>query len=89
MDNPFDSYQSAFDLMHGQTEANIPFKLKFIKADGSIAIINKCLLRKQTPSSKDSLSEFKMNYLDIADDTYGSCYIPLLLEVENRKIVIE
>ena len=89
MDEPWNNYQDAFNEMQSLTEQNLHFKLKFTKADGSLNVVGRCLLRKQTPKAKDSMSEFKLNYIDKSDNTYGTCYIPLILEINDRKIVIQ
>ena len=89
MSNPYTSYRDAYNEMTRLTELNESFKLKFIKVNGSVKVIHKTILRKQTPSSQDAYGAFKLNYIDKADDSMGNCYIPLITEVNDRKIIIE
>ena len=86
--NNFSNYSEAFSVMHRLTEVNEPFKLTFVKSDGSIKVVASAILRKQTPKSKDSNGPYKFNYIDTINDNYGSAYIPMLLSVNDRKIIL-
>mgnify|MGYP006909076382 CR=1 FL=1 len=90
MDNKvFNSHEEAFKAMHQLTANNKPFKLVFKKIDATIKIVPKALLRKRTHSSTDSNSAYKFNYLDVDKDECKSAYIPLLLSVNDKKIVLK
>ncbi|WP_422105584.1 hypothetical protein [Winogradskyella sp.] len=89
MDNTYSNYQQIVGEMQRLTEANEPFTIKHIKIDGSIRIVNKALLRKQTPKSKDSKAQYKLNYIDTQQDVCGACYIPLLCSLNNKKVIIQ
>ncbi|MFC0605894.1 hypothetical protein [Winogradskyella pulchriflava] len=89
MSKCYTSYSEAINEMIRLTELSTPFKLKFIKTNGTIKLIHKALLRKQTPTTQDANGSYKLNYIDQADDNLGNCYIPLITEVNDRKIIIE
>ena len=84
----FTSYSQAFELMQKATQLNEPFKLVHRKIDGSIKVIPKTLLRKQTDSRIDSQGSYKANYIDVTSDNYGSCYIPLIMSVNDKEIIL-
>ena len=89
MDNNYSNYQDAVNEMQRLTELNSHFALKFIKSSGETRIVNKALLRKQTPSSKDANGQYKLNYIDVTEDALGSCYIPLICSLNNKNIIIQ
>jgi hypothetical protein len=89
MDNIYSNYQEVVHEMQRLTELNTPFSFSFVKSNGSMRVVNKALLRKQTPSSKDSKGQHKLNYIDVTEDTHGNCYIPLLCSLNNKNIVIQ
>lgn len=84
----YKSYEAAFSDMKSLTALNTPFKLVFIKEDGAIKIVSKALIRKRTPIAKDSMSPYKFNFIDVTQDAFGSAYIPSLLSVNDKKIVL-
>lgn len=82
----YTSYADMFRDMHDLTSINEPFKLVFRKVDGSIKIIPKTIIRKQTPKGKDQNASYKFNYIDVVNDQCGTAYIPLLLSVNDKQI---
>lgn len=84
----YNNYSDAFKEMQRLTSLNKPFKLVFKKLNGNTKIVPHALLRKQTHSSNDTMSAYKFNYVDMDKDDYKSAYIPLLLSVNDIKVVL-
>ena len=87
--NTYSSHALAFSEMDRLTALNQPFRLAFRKANGDMKLIEKALLRKQTPTAKDIQARYKFNYFDVLNDQLGSAYIPLLLSVNDTKIILK
>lgn len=85
----YKSYDAAFNDMKSMTAINAPFKLVFVKEDGKLKIVPKALMRKRTPVSKDSMSPYKFNFVDVTQDAFGSAYIPCLVSVNDKQIVLQ
>lgn len=85
----YSSYEQAFDYMVQMTKNNNPFKVSFVKENGEVKIIPKALLRKSTPSSADKNAQFKFNLIDTVNSNYATAYIPLLLSVNDKRIVLQ
>lgn len=85
----YKNYPDAFSYMQACTKSNIPFKMMFKKDSGETKIVSKTLLRKQTPSSSDSMGSYKLNYIDVENDRLGCCYIPLIMAVNDIKIILK
>ncbi|QQV89945.1 hypothetical protein M1M27_gp01 [Cellulophaga phage Ingeline_1] len=84
----YTEYQTPITLMRNLTRLNQPFRLEFRKVDGSRRIIQKALLRKQSLSTTDKRSAYKLNYINSQSEQMGSCYIPLLISVNDQKIIL-
>lgn len=84
----YNSYGAAFDEIKRLALLQESFKLTHVRTDGSIKIVSQCLLRKQTPSMKDKNGAYKFNYIDKQNDEYGTAFIPLLLSVNDKPIII-
>jgi len=82
----YNSYEGAFSEMIELTMTETPFKVAFVKVDGSVKIISKALLRKQTPTSKDINGAYKFNLVDTVNNNYVTAYIPLLTSVNDKQI---
>jgi len=85
----YTSHEQAFNDMLSFTKANESFKITFRKVNGDIKVVPKTLLRKQSPSSVDSNGAYKFNYIDQSNDTMGNAYIPLLMAVNDKQIIIK
>ena len=85
----YTNYRDAFSDMQMHTELGTPFKLTYRRVDGSLNIVTKALLRKQTPKHKDSKASYKFNYIDQQNDQLGAAYIPLLLAVNDKQIRLQ
>ncbi|MEX0275709.1 MAG: hypothetical protein AB3N16_15160 [Flavobacteriaceae bacterium] len=51
-------------------------------------IIQSALLRKQSKSQYDANSRYKLQFIDTVNEQMGSCFIPLLLAVNDKRIVL-
>ena len=90
LDTPiYTNYSAAFSDMQRLTQLNTPFKLVYRRVDGSLNIVVRALLRKQTPKHKDSKASYKFNYIDQQNDQLGTAYIPLLLSVNDKQIRLQ
>lgn len=88
-DSTYISYEHAFNDMKNSTVLNQPFKMVFIKENGSKKVVAKALIRKQTPTSNDEYGAYKFNYIDVVNDTMGSAYIPSLVSINDKEIRIK
>ena len=86
--NNYNNYAKAFDDMLNATSLNEPFKLSHRRIDGTIKVVHKALLRKQTDSRIDSMGSYKINYIDVTNNEMGTCYIPLILSINNKQIIL-
>jgi hypothetical protein len=86
MQEVFKNHQEPITRMRKLSSINIPFTFSHKKLDGSSVIIRKAQLRKQTHSSKDSRSKYKLNYINLENDELRSCYIPLLTSFDGKLI---
>ena len=84
----YKDYAEPIKLMKVHTSEGIPFKLEFRKKNGERRLIANALLRKQSLGEHDSKSQYKIQYYDLDNESPGSCYIPLILAVNDKKIIL-
>lgn len=84
----YHDYEAPITEMQRLSSINQPFKLEFRKADGSRRIILKALLRGQAHAKHDANGPYKLQFIDTNNDQMGSCFIPLILALNDKKIVL-
>lgn len=88
MQDVYNNYEQPITIMKRLSEMNIPFAFSHLKLDGSVSRIRKAELRPQSMSSKDKFSRYKLQYTNIETGEKRSCYIPLLLTLNNKQILL-
>lgn len=84
----YSDYAQPISHMKELTARNTPFKVVFRKKDGSLRMIYRALLRKQSIGAGDKTSAYKIQLLDLDQDEPKSAYIPLLISVNDKKIIL-
>ncbi|UOY07714.1 hypothetical protein L0P88_03985 [Muricauda sp. SCSIO 64092] len=84
----YSDYAQPISQMRAWTANNTPFKVVFRKKDGSMRLVNRALLRKQSIGANDRTSAYKIQLLDLDQDKPRSAYIPLLISVNDKKIIL-
>lgn len=82
------SLEEAINVMENMTRLGKPFSVKFKKITGGNSIIPQASMRPMATTEKDSMGAYKLQLIAKHDDSFKSCYIPLLMEVNNIKIAI-
>lgn len=85
---PYKDFQDPITEMRRLTEQGIAFRLEFRKKNGERRIIDRALLRPQSIGKYDRNSAYKLQFIDQVNDTLGSCFIPLILSLNERKIIL-
>jgi len=88
-----DLYQ-AITEMRRFTRLGKPFSFTHIaysytknKASG-IRRVKKALLCPQSPDAKNQYSNHMLNYRDLSDNSLKRCWQPLIIEFEDKKVII-
>ena len=88
MNECYTDYQSPISEMQRLSKLTKPFKLEFKKVDGTKRIIYKALLRGQSQSNQDKNGPYKIQFFDVDNEQMGSCYIPFILALNDKKILL-
>lgn len=85
----YKDHERPITLMRQLTVQGIPFKLEFRrKRDGKRRVVHRALLRPQSLGTVDRNSKYKLQFIDRDTDQMGSVFIPLILSVNDKKIVL-
>lgn len=85
----YKDHERPITLMRKLTAEGVPFKLEFRrKRDGKRRIVHRTLLRPQSLGKHDRNSRYKLQYIDVDNEQMGSVYIPLILSVNDKKIIL-
>lgn len=84
----YNDYQGPIGEMQRLSKIGEPFKLEFRKLDGTKRIVYKAVLRGQSQSKNDKNGPYKLQYFDTQNEQMGSCYIPLITSLNDKKIVL-
>ena len=90
MDNQghYSDYAEPITLMKELTLRGEPFKISFRKKNGEPRVIHRALIRKQPLSKDDQRSAYKIQLIDKDRDELRSAYIPLILAVNDKPIIL-
>jgi hypothetical protein len=86
--NPYTDYQFPIGEMQRMSAIGQPFQIEFRKRDGSKRIIKKAILRGQSQVENDRNGPYKIQFFDTQNEQMGSCFIPLITALNDRKIII-
>lgn len=82
----------AIATMRELSKANKSFAFSFMsfseergKSHGIVEVAH-ARLRKQSTVEQDKNAELKLNYFDLDTNEFGSCYQPLLMELNGEKL---
>lgn len=82
-------YEAPISTMRELTKRGEPFQIEFIKLSGERRIIKSALLRKQSKGKYDRNSAHKLQFIDTQSDQLGSCFIPLITALNDKKIILD
>ncbi|WP_074406630.1 hypothetical protein [Aquimarina megaterium] len=80
----YHNYEDAINTMRQYTSAGIPFSLTFMKLSGSIARVEKAILRSMSGTGINA--KYRLQYTNTSTNEYRSLYLPLLMAVNDKKI---
>ena len=85
-DQPYSSFEQAIEYMKSSTASGIRFSISFVKQDGCLVHISNCLLFR---SRRDKTGAYRIGLYDTNAEQMKSCFVPLIISVNNRNIQLK
>ncbi|WP_378186888.1 hypothetical protein ACE939_00885 [Aquimarina sp. W85] len=80
----YTSYEEAISLMELITGKGNTFSFTYMKLDGTVSYVSKAVLRSRAATGLNA--KHRIQFTNVATNEHRSCYIPLLMAVNNKKI---
>ena len=80
--------EEAITVMKNSSKLAKPFSIKFRKLGGGNTLISNAGLRPMAGTSSDRNGKYKLQLVNLDNDSLRSCYIPLIMEVNGIKVTI-
>lgn len=84
----YKDYAVPITQMKEITKRGGTFKIVFRRKDGKLRIIHRAILRKQSLGDTDSRSAYKIQLLNMDSMEARSAYIPLIVSLNDKPIIL-